>query len=177
MFLCSDRRAGSSASGIVRPASFYEAQTETTAQAVERCALVMPSVCLLCTVDWWLKQHKKAEWGLSPLGFLAAVSPSADKKTYREVYKRALCTCNTIYVFEEFSFCHLQKPKTSSRSLYLKHFTNLLLQFTLFNAVFTHDDAVFKQKILSFCLNCTLNQSCPILITIQFVKKSALRHN
>lgn len=52
MFLCSGRRAGSFASGIVRPASFYEAQTETTAQAEERCALVMPSGCLLCTADW-----------------------------------------------------------------------------------------------------------------------------
>ncbi|KAI9529773.1 hypothetical protein NQZ68_008012 [Dissostichus eleginoides] len=31
MFLGADRRARSSASGIVRPASFYEAQTETTA--------------------------------------------------------------------------------------------------------------------------------------------------
>lgn len=33
------------------------------------------------------------------------------KKTYWEVYKRALCTRNTIYVFEEFSFCHLEAKK------------------------------------------------------------------
>lgn len=130
MFLCSDRRAGSSASGIVRPASFYEAQTETTAQADERCSLVMPSVCLLCTVDWWLKQHKKAEWSLSPLGFWLQ-SVHLQTKRHTEKFIKELCVHATQFMSLKSSASAIFKSQKHPQEAY----TWSTLQIYLFSSL------------------------------------------
>lgn len=101
-------RARSSASGIVRPASFYEAQTQTTAQADERRSLITPSGCLLCTAEWWLNQHESKTRPVSSWGFwLQSVHRLTKKKkknkTWRSLEKElcvqptSLKTC----IFEE----------------------------------------------------------------------------
>lgn len=46
--------------------------------------------------------------------------------------------------------------------------------FNLFNTVFTHKVQFAFQKTRCFVINCTLNQSCLILVTIQCVKKACL---